>query len=243
MNSSGPLARPKTGRNNLRLALASLRRQLEPPDVPSGSVLLATRGAIGLDPTTVTTDVAAFESLLGAARGAAEAERARLLTQAVELYHGRLLPGYYESWIPVEEARLESLFVAAQRQLLTYLEQQGDTSAALRLAQRAATLAPIQIEALPSAQRLTLAPDSTQELPTAANATLQTLAKRPPRSAGRLTSVAPNRTGDKTEPGSPPASTQRALAVANPQWPRPATRFFGREAELHSLIELLQGAG
>ena len=36
------------GRLNLRVALASLRRQIEPPDVPPGSVLAADRNTIRL---------------------------------------------------------------------------------------------------------------------------------------------------------------------------------------------------
>ena len=59
-----PGATPKAGRESLRTALASLRRQLEPPGIPSGSVLIATRSTVTLRSEAVETDVADFETLL-----------------------------------------------------------------------------------------------------------------------------------------------------------------------------------
>src|SRR5712691_6865457 len=60
----------EAGRNRLRLALKSLRRQLEPPDVAPGSVILADRTVVQINPVTVTTDVAEFEAALAHARRA-----------------------------------------------------------------------------------------------------------------------------------------------------------------------------
>lgn len=39
---------PEAGRNSLRVALNSLRRQLEPPGVPQGAVLIADRASVQL---------------------------------------------------------------------------------------------------------------------------------------------------------------------------------------------------
>ena len=47
-----------TLRNSLSVALSSLRNQFEPPGTPQGTVLRADRFSVGLNPTTVTTDVA-----------------------------------------------------------------------------------------------------------------------------------------------------------------------------------------
>src|SRR5436190_11078577 len=44
-----PGSDPAVGRCNLRSELASLRRQLEPPGVPTGAVLLADRATIQLN--------------------------------------------------------------------------------------------------------------------------------------------------------------------------------------------------
>src|SRR5712692_9049795 len=56
----------EAGRNRLRLALSSLRRQLEPPGVPAGAILLADRSTLQLNPSAVSTDVSQFESALQA---------------------------------------------------------------------------------------------------------------------------------------------------------------------------------
>src|SRR5262249_28979769 len=48
---------PEAAHNRFRVALTSLRRQLEPPDVPPGSVLLADRTHVRLHDAACTTDV------------------------------------------------------------------------------------------------------------------------------------------------------------------------------------------
>src|SRR5205809_2136531 len=53
-----------TLRNSLSVALSSLRHQFEPPGIPQGTVIRADRFSVGLNPVTVTTDVAAFEQAL-----------------------------------------------------------------------------------------------------------------------------------------------------------------------------------
>src|SRR6266542_3228915 len=57
-----PETAPKVGRNNLRVALSTLRRQLEPPGVPAGAVILAGRTTVQLNPAACMTDVARFEA-------------------------------------------------------------------------------------------------------------------------------------------------------------------------------------
>src|SRR5216684_2607789 len=66
-----PKSRPAVGRTNLRSELTSLRRQLEPPGVPAGAVLLASRATIRLNPAACVTDVAQFEAALKASEHAA----------------------------------------------------------------------------------------------------------------------------------------------------------------------------
>src|SRR5690242_2886489 len=56
----------QAGRSNLRSELASLRRQLEPPGVPPGAILLADRATLQVNPAVCTTDVARFEAVLSA---------------------------------------------------------------------------------------------------------------------------------------------------------------------------------
>src|SRR2546423_222762 len=59
-----PEADLDAGRHNLSNALSVLRQALEPPGVPAGTVLLADRATVRLNPNTVRTDVAAFHEAL-----------------------------------------------------------------------------------------------------------------------------------------------------------------------------------
>src|SRR5579871_4565546 len=91
------------GRHRLSMALSSLRYQLEPPGVPAGAILRADRFSVQVNPDAVTTDVAEFEANMQiAAKTRSRSERAQRLTDAVALYTGPLLPGYYEDWVLTE---------------------------------------------------------------------------------------------------------------------------------------------
>jgi len=105
------------GRLSLRVALASLRRQLEPPDVSPGSVLVADRSAVRLRPLAFASDVAEFEAALRAAGRAPDLrEKREALDHADALYLGELLPGFYDEWVLDERGRLEALCEEARRE-------------------------------------------------------------------------------------------------------------------------------
>jgi predicted ATPase/DNA-binding SARP family transcriptional activator/class 3 adenylate cyclase len=142
-----PESNAPTLRNSLSVALSSLRNQFEPPGVPQGTVLRADRFSVGLNPATVTTDVAEFEQALkAAARADSALERTQHLTRAVELYHGPLLPGFYEAWILGEQERLSGLFLDAVGALVSHLEGLGDTRTALSHARHAVAVDPYREE-------------------------------------------------------------------------------------------------
>ena len=102
---------PDVGRPRLRVVLASLRRQLEPPDVPPGTVMVADRTSVRLAPDAFHTDAAEFEAALrSAARASSPTLEREALDRAVALYAGELLPGFYDEWILAERERLESLY-------------------------------------------------------------------------------------------------------------------------------------
>jgi DNA-binding SARP family transcriptional activator len=70
----------ESGRMSLRTALASLRRQLEPPGTPDNSILIADRSSVHLNPEAVATDLSEFEAALQAANRLADpAERVEWL--------------------------------------------------------------------------------------------------------------------------------------------------------------------
>ena len=67
-----PDAEEEDGRRSLRVALNSLRHQLEPPTVAAGSILQADRLHVRLDAGAIRTDVAEFgDALVAAARTSA----------------------------------------------------------------------------------------------------------------------------------------------------------------------------
>jgi predicted ATPase/DNA-binding SARP family transcriptional activator len=136
------------GRNNLRVALNSLRRQLEPPGIPSGAVLVADRSTVRLNAEAIATDVAAFEaSLQAAARSSDPSERARHRTVAVDTYRGDLLPGFTVSWVLQERERLAEAFHQALASLIVDLRALGDLPLALQHARRAVAADPLREEA------------------------------------------------------------------------------------------------
>src|SRR3954447_15787732 len=62
-----PEADSGRSRDNFRKTLSVVRQALEPPGIPSGTVLIASRRLVQLNPATVTTDVAEFRQALAAA--------------------------------------------------------------------------------------------------------------------------------------------------------------------------------
>src|ERR1700693_4247040 len=91
------------GRNRLRQVLSTLRRLLEPPDVPPYSVLNADRQTIGLTADAVSCDVREFEQFL----------RQGAIAQALDCYRGDLLPGFLDEWVEDERTRLSALHARA----------------------------------------------------------------------------------------------------------------------------------
>src|SRR2546421_394983 len=77
------------GRACLSVALNSLRKQLEPPDVPPGSVVIASRNPARLNPRAVITDLAEFAALVRALETRTNSQdHIRKLQRALNLYKG-----------------------------------------------------------------------------------------------------------------------------------------------------------
>jgi predicted ATPase/DNA-binding SARP family transcriptional activator len=135
------------GRTNLSTALTSLRRQLEPPGIPAGSLLVADRRTVQLNPGAVTTDVAELDALLDTASRTEELpERTLLLERTVDLYRGELLPGCYEEWALLERARCSERSIDALEELAAAREETGDLEAAVAAARRAVEADPYREE-------------------------------------------------------------------------------------------------
>jgi DNA-binding SARP family transcriptional activator len=111
-------------RMNLRQALTNLRRLLRP-------YLDITRHEVGFNPNgAYWLDVERFEALAAGASPECDAERLR---EAVELYRGDFLEGFYvrnapefEDWALARRTRLRELAMGALHRLAVHFTQQGE---------------------------------------------------------------------------------------------------------------------
>jgi predicted ATPase len=139
-------------RNNISVALKSLRDQLEPPGGSMTPVFVSDRRYLRIGPA-VSSDVQQFEKLLARADRSRDArERATLLTQAILLYRGDLLPGMYEDWITARQQQLASQFLGALDALAKYHEQGNRLEDAIRIAQRVLDASAVRIAGAESEQ-------------------------------------------------------------------------------------------
>ncbi len=93
-----PEVEPEIGKRRLRHVLGTLRAPLE-AGLPAGSVLIADRIVVRINPNAIQTDVGEFE----------KAVKLKNFDVARKLYSGELLPGLYDDWIIEERYRLEAL--------------------------------------------------------------------------------------------------------------------------------------
>lgn len=135
-------------KNNLRQALTSLRRPLEPYlDINRATVALR-------DGPNVWLDVAAFTRSLRSASHAPPEERRAHLAAATALYHGDLLEGVllrdapdFEDWVTVQRTRLRELALNALYDLVELELAEGQFAAAIDSATRLLALDPWREEA------------------------------------------------------------------------------------------------
>ena len=251
-----PEADLDAGRMNLRVALNSLRRQMEPPGTPHGAVLSADRSKIHLTPGACLTDIAEFEAALAAStRAGVEGAEEEALTRAVSLYRGDLLPEIYDDWAAGERERLAQAHLGALHRLTRLLTETGDFDRALDHAHRALPLDPLCEKSHRLLMRLYAAlgrPDAahnqfqtlTQLLRVELNAvpSLKTrdLAAHLDDPAAEREAPAlgtPSSTPGRPQP--PPSPESPAAHASSDSLPVTWTRFFGRAEERERLTALL----
>src|SRR5712692_7844579 len=242
-----PEGEPQVAHTNLRVVLRLLRRQLEPPGVPAGSILVADRTAVRLNPAAISTDVAEFQAALQAAqRTGGSTGQTELLARAVQLYQGELLPGYFEDWVLQERQWLGEQYFAVLGQLLAHLESTGEFERALEYARQGVRVDPLREEAHHDLLRLLAAAGHLE----AAWRQYAELARLMEEQLGAEPS--PEVQAFAAEIRSRVQSADRARAefaappvVAAPPGNLPfrLTRFFGRRQEIARLRALLQTKG
>jgi DNA-binding SARP family transcriptional activator len=221
---------PASSRHNLSVALHALRQQLEGDRLPAGSVLVAGRNSVHLDQGAVSSDVEQFHRALRAADEATrEEDRARLLAEAVELYRGELMAGFYESWAFSEQQHLGIRFVQALRGLTALQERLGQPEKALQSALRAAAADPLAEELHREIMRLYVScgePGAAlrqfrelsrilrEELDAVPAAASQALARAAREALSSATAALPESlpSGGARDPAAPPATARPAAA-------------------------------
>ncbi len=129
--------------NNLRQALSNLRKLFD-------SHLLITRDTVAFNPATPRfLDVETFTDLLRLSSGQPAGQRAGLLRQALTLYRGEFLEGFYvrdapdfEDWALVERVRLRDLALHGLDALVQLLLESGEYDDASDAARRLLTFDP-----------------------------------------------------------------------------------------------------
>jgi predicted ATPase/DNA-binding SARP family transcriptional activator len=253
-----PGSDPDAARNRFRVTLSSLRKVLEPPGIPAGSVLNANRDTVRLEPPMVRTDVEEFESLLARAGRATGAERRDVLEQAVALYEGELLPGFYEDWIGPERDRLANARTNALCCLAVTREEAGDVAGAIEAARLALEADPLRESSHQHLMSLHLAAGE----PAAALRQYRNLRRvlrrelgQPPSPATRALAesirarlrepVAGSALPEEGAPSRIPpqvGSTDRHRTAIAPRLPVPLTRFIGRSEEIEAIRSLVEAA-
>jgi len=257
-----PGCEPARGRHSLSVALSSLRHQLEPPDVPPASVIVADRFTLRLRGDAVTSDVLDFAHAQVAAANATGADEAvAALCRAADLYRGDLLAGHYEDWVLTEQQRLADQFQQTARGASAALAQRGDLRRAIHYANRAVA-ADLQNEpahvalmrlyvadgqhAAAVRQFRRLAQVLRDDLGTTPGAEAEDLARRALahlRAGTSALSPLPRKTVARRSAAGGRSSVAAGLAAPPttpvPQLPARWTRFFGRTTELARLERVL----
>lgn len=139
-----PEEEPERARQRLRNTLHTLRNLLDQPPLEIPEALLASRTTVGLNTALIRTDVAVFESaLMAAAQARPLPEKAGHLREAIAVYRGDLLPGFYQEDIVQAQERLAERYESALRELTKACEQVGEREQAAAYARRAIELNPL----------------------------------------------------------------------------------------------------
>lgn len=209
-----------------------------------------TSGAhLRMNPLMVTTDVEEFEGLLEDAEASGDPVVQReFLEQAVALYRGEFLPGFYEEWVLAERLRLADLFENALGQLTDSCAEQGLFPRGLSYARRLVALNPWLedrhcrvIEVCLQSGNLAAAQRQDREM----RAMLAELGEEPTSRALELSEKMRGPVGIREEAhAEAPIASAPSPDRRRSKLPVRLTRFFGRTEELgHALRWLEESPG
>jgi DNA-binding SARP family transcriptional activator len=135
----------------------------------AGSYLITTPNTVRFNPgADYWLDVEIFETAVNplkdaAADGPPGGSDPTALADAVELYRGDLLAGFYDDWVLVDQQRLRQLYYRALSHLAMMHKSRGEFEGALVYARRLASLEPLREDAHRDVMRLCLLAGRTNE--------------------------------------------------------------------------------
>lgn len=141
----------RNARRCLSTTLWRMNKELKRELLGESAAFLDTKtmGEIQFSPgANLWIDVAAFERKANLALHTHTAEmdehEACLLEQAVQLYRGELLEGYYDDWVLLERERLNMLFLRCLSRLMYYHHQQKEWPRSIHYGQRILQIDPFR---------------------------------------------------------------------------------------------------
>ncbi|MBI1743002.1 tetratricopeptide repeat protein [Candidatus Acetothermia bacterium] len=138
---------PERAAANLRAALHALRQLIEGSRGQFGSYVLSEGGALRFNTQSAYwLDIEAFEHAVAASQKASGEEKVVRLREAVELYQGDLLAGFYEDWVLIEQQHFRDLYLQALKELIAYHQERREYEQAIAWARRALETSALQEE-------------------------------------------------------------------------------------------------
>jgi DNA-binding SARP family transcriptional activator len=211
-------------RNALNTTLWRLRSAIEPEGVPGGTFVTSSpSGEVGFDTgSSVWLDVANFETdarrFLAKPADQRQAADAEALEQALSLYTGDLLEGFYDDWALRERERLRLLYLKCQAHLLTWYRTHHRYGCALACGRQILEHDPLREEIHREMMRLYLKtgrrPLAVQQYHTLCNILSEELGISPMASTQALyrqIAAAESPAGTLPQPADSPPLLQRAL--------------------------------
>ncbi len=132
-------------RTYLRTTLYQLKKVLQPGEMQGDPYLLITPQTIGFNPESdYWLDVEEFERLLNHAPDKPPRQAYEMRLEALELYCGDFVAGYFEDWILREQERLRLRYQEALKAAAEYEESQGHPRKAIEHLRELLTLSPLQ---------------------------------------------------------------------------------------------------
>lgn len=128
----------------------------------AGSHIIATPNTVRFNPTAdFWLDVEAFETAVNPLKDAPAGDSLRIsppaaLAEAVELYRGDLLAGFYDDWVMMDQQRLRQLYYRALTHLAMVHKSRGEFESALVYARRLVSFEPLREDAHRDVMRLCL---------------------------------------------------------------------------------------